>query len=1077
MSSICYKDSEARRAIVEDLDSCLLVEAGAGSGKTYSLVERMVALVRENRCTVGGLAAVTFTRKAAAELKGRFQLALEKALAGEVDPIKRERLGRALGELDRCFLGTIHSFCAAVLRERPVEAGLDPAFEELSELEDLLLTDRAWEDYLLRVRLESPAALAELVAIDVEPGDLKDFYLALAAYPEVEMVRQAAAPPDLGPVRAELHKLLDLAERLLPAEVPPKGWDKLQALLRRTLGYHRVLGVEDNPELLRLLTILNKKPNHTKNRWRHREDAEAAQRAFDYFKDNHATPALQAWREYRHAVLAEFVLPAVDHCRRLRLGQSKLNYQDLLLLTAALLRDNSEVRRYFQGRYTHLLVDEFQDTDPVQAEIMFYLAGAITAEMDWRRLVPRPGALFVVGDPKQSIYRFRRADIDTYNEVKGLLAQSGGRVLHLTANFRSLQDIADWVNPAFQPLLPAAATNCQAAFAPLDPVRGNGGGTACGVRTITLPGVNRHNQAEIARADAERIAGWIQWALDGGITLDRTDAELNGGITGVPRPEDFLILLRYKANLDIYARALEKRGIPYQITGGDGFTKSGELAEVLRVLKSVVDPGDPVRLVAALRGGLFGLSDQQLYRYKAAGGKFSFNAELPDGLGHEDGEIFSWAFGRLRRFREYAKELPALAALEKIIADLGVIPYALTGELSKSRSGHLLQAQELLATGGAASFTRLVEQLGQLVGAGVEEEINVTPWGENAVRLMNLHKAKGLEAPVVFLANPGKNTAWPPDAHIIRAGGEPRGHFLITKRNNFVAEILGQPLDWASHAAAEQEYQDAESTRLLYVAATRAKNLLVVSIYQGKSELSPWHPLGDHLSGALELEGGGVPHVPAAGTGGAAVSREDLSAARASFPGPTCPLSVPSYALVPVTALARPNNLPMAGYDGQGMSWGRVIHRVLANSTGPSPADPAMFVAKVISEEGRNPEELGEVLDLVERVLKSDLGRRMLRSRRRLAEIPFAFRAEAGELGCVRETVINGVIDLVFLEDDGWVLVDYKTDRAGEDNLANLVSYYTPQVEMYRKCWEGLTGEQVSEAGLYFTFLNRWIVV
>lgn len=1075
MSSSCLKDSEARRAIVEDLDTCLLVEAGAGSGKTHSLVERMVALVRENKCPVDRMAAVTFTRKAAAELKGRFQLALEKALARESNPVRGERLGRALGHLDRCFLGTIHSFCATVLRERPIEAGLDPSFEELTDPEDMLLRDRAWEEYLLQTRLANPAALARLAEIDVEPGDLKHFYLALAAYPEVEVARQAAPPPDLGPVRAELDNLLGLAEKLLPVGVPPKGWDKLQTLLRRTLWRRRVLGIEDSLRLLRLLAILDKKADHTKNRWHHKEDAEAAQRAFDHFKNNYAVPALQAWREHRHAVLAEFVLPAVDHCGRLRLGLSRLNYQDLLLHTAGLLRENPEVRRYFQARYTHLLVDEFQDTDPVQAQIMFYLAGGDVAEKDWRQLAPRPGALFVVGDPKQSIYRFRRADIDSYSEVKELLAKSGGRVLHLTANFRSVQDIADWVNPAFQPLLPDESTHCQAAFAPLNPVRGAGGKTACGVRVVTLPKVKRHNQAEIARADAQRIACWVRWALGGGVTLDRTPAELDSGLTGAPRPGDFLILLRYKANLEIYARALEKCGIPFQITGGDGFTSSGELASVLKVLKAVIDPDNPVCLLAALRGNLFGLSDRQLYRYKVAGGKFAFTTEIPDGLSPEDRETFGWALGRLRQFRQYARELPALAALEKIIAELGVIPHTLAGELGKSRSGHLFQAQELLATVGATSFARLVEHLELLAKSGVEEEINVTPWEENAVRLMNLHKAKGLEAPVVFLANPGKNAVWPPSAHIQRAGGVPQGHFLIAKSNNYAPEILGQPQNWETHAAAEQEYLDAEETRLLYVAATRARNLLVVSTYPDKPELSPWHPLGPYLSSALELETVG-PQGAAAGPGGAASTGEDLAAARVNFPGPVCALSWPSYAVAPVTGLAKLGELPAGKGQGRGMSWGQLAHRVLEVCARQAPA--GLDLEKILAEEGKNPGELGEVLALVEGFLGSNLGQRMLRSRLRLAEVPFSLRAGAGEFSCTRETVVTGIIDLVFLEDDGWVLVDYKTDRV-EDNgeLADLISYYTPQVEMYRKGWESLTGARVREAGVYFTRLARWVVI
>lgn len=201
MSNSAFIDQEARRAIVEDLNTCIMVEAGAGSGKTYSLVRRMVALVKENKFAVDKLAAVTFTRKSAAELKGRFQLALEKALAGESEADKKERLNLALNGLGRCFLGTIHSFCATLLRERPIEAGLDPDFVELEELEDALLQEKVWEEYLTLTQVGNPQALKELLEIDVEAENLKECYKVLSDYPEVEVVRSSAPAPGLQPVR------------------------------------------------------------------------------------------------------------------------------------------------------------------------------------------------------------------------------------------------------------------------------------------------------------------------------------------------------------------------------------------------------------------------------------------------------------------------------------------------------------------------------------------------------------------------------------------------------------------------------------------------------------------------------------------------------------------------------------------------------------------------------------------------------------------------------------------------------------------------------------------------------------
>ncbi|MCL5935483.1 MAG: UvrD-helicase domain-containing protein, partial [Firmicutes bacterium] len=619
MNSRDLKDREAREAIVNDLDSCILVEAGAGSGKTYSLVQRMVALVAGGKCPADKLAAVTFTRKAASELKGRFQLALEKAFALEQDPVKRKNLGRALDDMDRCFLGTIHSFCTAILRERPVEAGLDPEFEELEEMEDALIMQKAWEDYLIQVQAETPEKIDDLLQIDVEARDLKEFYADLSTYPEVEIVSAAAPFPDLGEARAELYKLLDLAKKKLPSTVPAKGWDNLQKLLRKALGRRRLFNLDEDLVFLSLLADLDRGGAITQNRWPDKEDAKLMKSTFDEFRSNQILPTLRAWREYRHSRALDFVMPAVELYARRRAEQSKLNFQDLLMYTAALLKENTEVRRYFQERFTHIMVDEFQDTDPIQAEIMFYLAGSDTGERNWRSIVLRPGALFVVGDPKQAIYRFRRADIDTYNEVKRLISDSGGRVLNLTVNFRSVREIGELVNPAFSALLPGKATSHQAAFTSLDTVWETGAGTASGTRIITIPRVEWHNQQQIAEIDAARIAHWIRRALDGDILLSRSEGERETGLTERPRPGDFMVLLRYKSNMDIYARALEKQGIPFHIAGGGGFSGSAELAGVMKVLRSVMDPDDPVRLAAALRGNLFGLSDGLLWRFKKAG--------------------------------------------------------------------------------------------------------------------------------------------------------------------------------------------------------------------------------------------------------------------------------------------------------------------------------------------------------------------------------------------------------------------------------------------------------------------------
>ncbi|HZK18632.1 MAG TPA: UvrD-helicase domain-containing protein, partial [Clostridia bacterium] len=939
MADFVLKDQKARDDVVGELDRCLLVEAGAGSGKTYSMVQRMVALVREGKCAVENMAAVTFTRKAAAELKERFQLVLEKEFTREIDGDKKERLEKALHGLDRCFLGTIHSFCAALLRERPIEAGLDPGFRELDELEDVFLQNKIWEDYLNDVRANSPQLLEVLANVDIDPGELRASFKKLLIYPDVEMVSKTTEPPNLNEARPALDSLLENLAGLMPNTVPIGGWDSLQRMIRMILRRKRVLDFNDDLILLRLFADLDKTGSVVQKRWVCKEDALHARETFDSFRASYISPVLQTWREHRYSKVLRFILPAVRLYNQRKKEQSRLNFQDLLIHTAALLRENPQVRRYFQGRYTHLLIDEFQDTDPVQAEIMFYLTGRDTTEKKWYRLTPKPGSLFVVGDPKQSIYRFRRADIDTYNLAKQLLLAGGGRILHFTTNFRSVEAVGDFANRVFKDIFPGQATPRQAAFAEMDTLHDNEKGRSFGIKKIHIPKQYRNRQLDIVKVDAAKIAWFIRRALDGEILLSRTDDELKAGLTERPVPADFMIILRYKANMEEYARELERQGIPFQIAGGGGFAQSEEMDELLKILKALLDPDNPVDLVAALRGGFYGVSDRQLWLFKKAGGRFNFLAEVPDSLDGAEGDLFGWAFGQLRRFSRWTRELPASAAFESIISELGVIPFAFTGELGKSRSGYLMQGLELLAEaerGGVTAFNELVGYLELLKGAGVEEELNIAPWELNAVRLMNLHKAKGLEAPVVFLANPGKKTNIPPDMHISRVGDTPKGYFTVAKQLTYTSEILAQPLDWDKYAGIEQEYLDAEELRLLYVAATRAKNMLVVSTYPSAPGKSPW----GRLDGALkhveelgrgdkaleespdtcEIKGGDKTEAP----GSTLASELDL--ARKSFLSRDSRINAPTYHVAAVTDLSKGG----AGHPGRirtrhGMSWGRVV--------------------------------------------------------------------------------------------------------------------------------------------------------
>jgi ATP-dependent helicase/nuclease subunit A len=985
--------------------------------------------------------------------------------------------------------------------------------------------------------------LGRLEDVGLAPEDLRDPFTTVSLFPEVRLMPGREEPPEFSRYKQALEDFLEAARKAVPDERPQKGWDGLMRMMRRCFYRERNLGFGDHRVLMETLELLDRGPGFKKTYWPDKESAEAFCARFEAFQDDIVRPALEAWREYRHGVILDFLTPALGFYQNRRREQARVNYEDLLLLASRLLRENPEVRAYFQRRYTHLLVDEFQDTDPIQAEMLMYLTGADREERDWRKIIPRPGSLFLVGDPKQSIYRFRRADIDTYTQVKRQIEAAGGEVLPLTANFRSLHELRDWIDPVFKTIFPSGFTRYQSAFAPLDTVQPNREGALSGVFKLVVPGVKRNLRADIAELDAGAIGDFIQWACD------KANDEVH--LTMIPEPEgdgrektrkprwsDFLILFRYKKQMHVYARALEERGIPYEITGSGAFAGSEEISEVVTLVQALNDPENPIFTVAALRGIFFGVSDDDLLQFKSQGGRFSFLSRTggeeeaavrePDDDVRAAGEsivaiqeilssqtveerVFrvQSALRRMREWWSWTREYPASTALEKILEVSGIIAFLTAGEMGGSRAGNLFKLLEILRAQereGLTAFSDIAMFMSDLTSLYEIEEMSLIPGRSDAVRMMNLHKAKGLEAPVVFLANPAGIREFEPDRHIVRTGPEgPRGYFVFEKKGRYTRHRLSQPLGWAAKAEEEARYQEAEEERLMYVAATRARNALVISTYGAKMANRAWKVLDDRLEAS---EGRDRPVVPELDfprelerpekerlmffPGDIQRGREEILANRDKA-------MMPSYAVDSVTSLAKSEmEIPVRGEGAYGMSWGRVVHAVLEalgrgllERGGISEEDGAkrldLFLENALAVEERDPDDIHRLRNLVASIRESGFWRRAMQSEKRMFEVPFSLKADGAELGRKDKlpAILSGVIDLVFLEALeskggtpllGWVIADYKTDEILED-LQRYVDYYAPQVRLYSRFWAEMTGQPIKEKGLFFTYLNRWIAV
>ncbi len=1091
-------DAAARAAILGDTDVNLVVEAAAGTGKTTCLVGRLMTLFRRGALAgEGRLAAVTFTHKAAAELRERLERELDRALArrGDTPPDEAANLEAARAALPECHIGTIHSFCARLLRERPVEAGVGPGFVELDEAGDEPLRRQAWEEFAGQLRRGGHGEIRRVFEIfGLDQETLRQGFEKFSQYPDIDawpgsdagvggidvdsFVRETeayrAGLAALGPALADADPGNDA---LIPI---------LQILDRRLPRLARPIGPED---AFRLSGLFKESPKIVLKQWkRFGMDAEQAREAaagYARVHDGAVAPFRRACLAAVYAAAIQAFGLARELYDRLRRARRLLKFQDLLMSTARLLRDYPGVRADLADRYRLLLVDEVQDTDPVQAEIMFLLASSDPAERDWRRCRPRPGSLFIVGDPKQSIYRFRRADIAVYQEIKHLIAQGGGRHLGLTANFRSQPAVIDWVNRVFGPNPDAPAPSPEAAagkfsaeesphspaYIPLAAgLAPAGAGVFSGVfrlETLAASPADGIGNAEIVRDEAARIACFIRHAVDSGLMLPGRDGSRPA------EPGDFLIIAYQKAPAGIYAAALRRLGLACQVAGGSALADSPALDLLEGYLGALAWPDDAVRLLAVLRGGLFGISDPELYRWKKAGGEFSFLARRPEAADSPVAE----ALAALERHHADFRRREPVAALSDMAEELGLWALASLGDDPATGAGVLAAAFELLRDGaaGAATPGDLAERLAWIRQNHEADSLPAREQPGSAVRVMNLHKTKGLEAPAVFLTSTRTVADHRPLFAVRRSGGRAAGAMSLVPAGRRNAPSLARPAAWEEMEAEEELFLAAERTRLNYVAATRAGAALIVSVHQANRK---WRSrfLPDGMDGAEAGEPLPEPE-PGAVRGDEGDVLAIIDPAVLSLPERERERRRPlllaeSYR----TGRAKPEvafaggGTPDSG--GAAMDLGEVLHRLLAM---PLAGSELAAVAAELLREYELPAGLAdEVVRMATGVRRSELWRRAGKAEKRYLEAPYALASREGKGGALE----RGVIDLVFREEGGWVVVDYKSDslQPGAD-LRKAAAMHAEQLAAYARAWREIARERVSETGIFFLRTGEYVVI
>ena len=1065
------RDAGDRTRAVTETGSSFLVEASAGTGKTTTLIARICTLVLEKDVPLGRVAAMTFTEKAAGEMKTKLRQELEKEAATGRHDSRETNARRALFELEAAEISTIHSFCARLLRERPVESAVDPDFVAGDELLAADLAGEAFDTWFDREARRGEGPVAATLLAGADPEGIRE--LATDLYAARLVLDRATLPRDATrEARELLGSLVSTYEPLVPLLSSKKDEKKrervsevLEALrARNELPDERLAG--DLPDLK--IDLRGTWPPEVK------AAIESSRTGLGLLgRLLPALPVVPVLEALLEEIRRSF-FPEIEAAKRQR---GLLDFDDLLLRARDLLRDSPAAREHFYARFDALVVDEFQDTDPVQAEIVMRLAAPPAAQgNDWTELSPEPGRLFLVGDPKQSIYRFRRADVESYADARRRV----GTILPLTTNFRSSVPLIDFVNAVGPALLPEQGDESpwMVPYAPLSPGPSAPASPSPGVLFLAPPppepanGTRRAGEEDDEEDEAQLKVNEQEARAVANLLLSSHAADRERY-----RWDRIAVLVPRHSAIEFLQHAFREAGIPFVLEGGKSFYKREETAAAVAALSAIDDPGDAVSVAAALKSVLFGASDVELLDAAESGSKFDDLSSFPPNspLRRAADVLLRLHAGRHRR--PLAETLADLLASTQALAaaENGAVVNPLQAVANLERL--LVLARELDREGlsfrdAVARLRRRTAEDGPEPAARADEA--------DAVRLLTLHKAKGLEFPVVVLADLGlkEQRRRTRRARVVceRAGGRYGVRLLFGGIRVGTARLT-------EVEAGDEERQEGETRRLLYVGLTRAKERLVVSWFR-KRTLKKEGDLSDSLAKSFlnPLARFEDPSGPLAAL--VEIIPADLSASK---PPPEAPEPASTVDLAAAMAAAearleraratasRPlrragekeSVLALTHEDVEpadredppdrarriGVAVHAAMEALLARTTPPDAAAAADAVAS--AAEGLFEDERREVSNLVEELLSNPVVAHAFAATRRFVEMPLLYVDDS----LPDRPLVEGKIDLLFEEADGWQVVDWKTDRVDTpaDRLARQ-EFHAPQIRAYEQGLRKLLG-------------------
>lgn len=833
------------------------LSAGAGCGKTTVLTARFLGdLEGDAPRPLGSIVALTFTEKAARELRQRIRKQCRDKLARGDDPARWRAVLRGL---EAARIGTFHEYCGQWLRQHAVEAGIDPDFVILDQSIAGAIRDAALGKILRQWLSDKDPDLIEL-AVEFGLARVRDALADLLAERASGRLAEweRRTPEEIvaiwrdvwyGEARARLFRKVERAaiacvDLLEKHEIAhPKMTERRAYLLEILPELPRNL---DRTEQLLAVKEQAKVHGVAKQYWPSEEIYKEVQTAFETLReaikgygnasqwDEQATheAAEHGLRLARLALRARRAYEAAKHAR------GGLDFDDLLTRTRDLLAGSSdaEARSIDAGAdIERLLVDEFQDTDPVQSEILERLAGAEVGT----------GRLFLVGDFKQSIYRFRGAQPEIFQNFRARFPDAGRHAL--TENFRSVPTILDFVNALFAEVFPDPETALGAKVASLAQADQPGVEFLWASETEPMPAsTSKPTTRDRRRLEARWLARRLRQRLEAGWMIrDRASGRLREA-----HPGDVAFLFRAMTDVAPYENALAEEGFDYHTVGGAAFYLQQEVHDLINTLSAVEDPLDVVALSGSLRSPFFCLSDDGLFWLTTARGSLVEGldraSEISE-LSTLDRQRASRARDLLERWRRDKDRIPIAALVNRVLDESGY-EAALLGESlgprKRANARKLVRLARRFDLQGGFTLAAFVARLrADLRRPPREEQAATTDEEGTSVRLMSIHQAKGLEFPIVLLPDlnrkpPGRRESvafHPVLGPLVRPSRDPAQE-ASSESEEDLESVTRRSLGWLVYQSLEQQEDEQEALRLFYVATTRARDALIVSAPLGPTE-------------------------------------------------------------------------------------------------------------------------------------------------------------------------------------------------------------------------------------------------